>query len=69
MLGIDTKTNKKARPVDPRSETEEREYKSGGFVNTSKYSVDKKVKSEPSVSRPKDTKEQSDRPADANYGF
>lgn len=50
-------------------ETSAEEYKSGGLPKTSQYSVDKKKKDEPSVSTPKDTKEQSDRPEDTNYGF
>lgn len=69
MPGTDTKTSKKERPVDPNSETEPREYKSGGLPKTSKYSVDQNAKTEPSVSTPKDKKEQSDRPEDTNYGF
>lgn len=65
----DTKSQKRSRPVDVNNETKEREYKSGGIAGTAKYSVDKKSKSQPSVSTPKQTKEQSDRPKDANYGF
>ena len=69
MTVAKTKTNKNTRPVDAHSETETREYKGDGVSGTSKYSVDKKAKTEPSVSTPKDKKEQSDRPDDANYGF
>lgn len=50
-------------------ETSEEEYKAGGLPKTSRYSVQKKKSPEPSVSRPRQTKEQSDRPAQSNYGF
>ena len=55
--------------LDSAQETDDEEYKAGGLPKTSKYSVDKKHRSEPSVSTPEDKKEQSDRPVDANYGF
>lgn len=69
MPGTDTKKNKKERPVDQNAETDDMEYKSGGLPKTSKYSVDKNAKTQPSVSTPADIKEQSSRPADANYDF
>jgi hypothetical protein len=50
-------------------ETGEEEYKTGGLQDTSKYSVDKKTKSEPSVSTPgKEDRKQTDQ-SQKNYGF
>lgn len=69
MSGINTKGNKRERSVEREAETTPKEYKTDGLPQTSKYSVDKKKKTEPSVSTPKDLKKQSGRPADANYGF
>lgn len=62
MPGTDTKKNMQERPVDRDHETQDREYKSKGLPQTEKYSVDKKIKGQPSVSTPEDIKEQSGLP-------